>query len=335
MAELAEGRSHLILDEAHYLKHVSAERTRVTLGKNGYSRRIPTVYAASGTPVPRNPLEYWPVLSSLFPEVALQHGIRTASQFKEHFVVMRRFRIHDRWIEKPVGARNLEEFRHILDATMLRRTLDDVGVDVPTMFWQPLVLDASDVAPVEPLSREQVEGAKFPLETFLSDPHVARYRRNVGEAKVKPVVEMLTQELAAGDEKVVVFAYHRSVLEGLRKGLGPFGVAYIDGSVSPTDRDQAIGRFQTDPKCRVFLGQNIACQTGITLHAAHRLVLVEPEWAEDVNVQLGQRVARIGSTFERCIGQRVCLAGTLDEWIVRQNLREGRLQTEMFEKEIV
>jgi SNF2 family DNA or RNA helicase len=82
----------------------------------------------------------------------------------------------------------------------------------------------------------------------------------------------------------------------------------------------------------VFLGQNIACQTGITLAAAHRVVLVEPDWTADVNFQLGQRVARIGSTAKRCIGQMIALAGTLDEAIVAQNERETRMAADLFRK---
>ncbi len=111
----------------------------------------------------------------------------------------------------------------------------------------------------------------------------------------------------------------------LRAGLESFGVAYVDGDTCQAFRDERIDAFQMDPRTRVFLGQDTCCQEGITLTAARRVILVEPEWTAMKNYQLGKRVARIGQTAERCIGQLITLAGTLDEAIVAQNLRETRM----------
>jgi SWI/SNF-related matrix-associated actin-dependent regulator 1 of chromatin subfamily A len=165
------------------------------------------------------------------------------------------------------------------------------------------------------------------LADIAADPHVARMRRRLGELKVEPVVKLLTEQLEDSDEKIVVFAHHRNVLDGLGRGLSRagFGIMNVNGDTSPTARDTAIDMFQTEPSIRVFIGQNIACQTGITLTAARRVVLVEPDWTADVNLQLGKRIARIGQRAERCVGQLIALAGTLDEAIVAQNQREVRM----------
>jgi SWI/SNF-related matrix-associated actin-dependent regulator 1 of chromatin subfamily A len=158
-----------------------------------------------------------------------------------------------------------------------------------------------------------------------NDPFVARMRRRLGELKVAPVAEMLQSQLADSDEKIVVFAHHTGVLEALRELLKNFGVAFVDGNVRNTARDAAIDRFQSEPRCRVFLGQNIACQTGITLTQGKRVILVEPDWTGDVNYQLGKRVARIGQTSNRVLVQMIALSGTLDEAIVAQNKRETEM----------
>ena len=104
-----------------------------------------------------------------------------------------------------------------------------------------------------------------------------------------------------------------------------YGVAYVDGDVAARGRDLAIDRFQTDPSCRLFVGQNIACQTGVTLTAARRVFLVEPDWTGVVNHQLGHRVARIGQQARHCIAHVICLAGTIDEAIINRNMRELRM----------
>lgn len=327
----------LILDEAHYVKHATSKRAQILLGKNGYARRLPRVYAASGTPVSKNPLEFGTILLSLFPQVALAHGIKTLQDVRDRFCVIEPRYVRGKMIDKILPViRNEEEFKEILGAVMLRRTLDDVGIDVPEMDWQVVRLDGTEgVDQFDGFAahdRGWVNGALSNLEhgatpaDIANDPHVARLRRRLGELKVGPVAEMLSQQLDDSDEKVVVFAHHRTVLEGIVKVLGrDFEIAYIDGDTPQKTRDLAIDRFQTDPTCRVFIGQNIACQTGITLTAARRVVLVEPDWTADVNLQLGKRIARIGQRAERCVGQMIALAGTLDEGIVAHNQREVRL----------
>jgi SNF2 family DNA or RNA helicase len=151
-------------------------------------------------------------------------------------------------------------------------------------------------------------------------------RRRLGELKVAPVVELLKTQLAESDEKVVVFAHHRPVLEALRIALDDFGVEYIDGDTRY--RDEAIDRFRHAPGRRVFLGQNIACSTGmdgLQYSGARRVILVEPDWTPDVNLQLGKRVARMGAADGKIIVQMIALAGTLDEAIVAQNKRETEM----------
>lgn len=321
----------LILDEAHYCKHATSQRAQQLLGPNGYARRLATVWPASGTPVPKNAGEFWTVLSSLFPEVALEHGLRTHADFAARFCVMRGAWTRGKYVEKPLSGviNNEAEFKAILAKVMLVRTLDDVGIDVPTVDWQVLRLNGGAMPGF--FTGEGCGDVELALQMgedlalIATDPHVARMRRRLGELKVAPVAQMLASELADSDEKVVVFAHHTRVLESLRELLKSFGVAYIDGDVRDTARAREIDRFQDDPRTRVFLGQNIACQTGITLTAARRVVMVEPDWTAVVNQQLGHRVARIGQTARRCVVQMVALADTLDEAIVGQNAREVRM----------
>lgn len=334
---LLDGIDTLVLDEAHYCKHPTSQRSQLLLGKDGYSRRVPRVWLASGTPQPKNPRELFTQLCYLIPEVLSKHKVARLEDWTERFCVTRPVYVRGTRTEKVVGVRNAEELKEILSTVMLRRTLDDVGIDVPPLFWQTLRLDAEDarlaiipemgLVETHSIVAEAIRSGD--LESIAADPHVARMRRRLGELKVVPVAQMLTSQLADSDEKVVVFAHHHSVLKPLRELLGSFGVAYVDGDVGGRARDEAIDRFQSDPRTRVFLGQNIACQTGITLHAARRVVLVEPDWTAVTNEQLGKRVARIGQKATRCVAQMVALAGTLDEAIVGQCEREVRMAGEV------
>lgn len=330
-----DGVDALVLDEAHYCKHATSQRTKQLLGPDGYARRLPTVWAASGTPVPKHAAEFWTILSALFPEVVLKHGIRTSDDFIARFCVTSLIRTYGGRLERKARSGmliNAAEFRAILDEVMLVRTLADVGTDVPPLDVQVLRLDAEMTAE----ARKDIRGAfllasqyKGALADLEHEPYLAKHRRLLGEIKVGAVVSLLCKELCNSDEKLVVFTYHRSVLDALRTGLASFGVAYVDGDTSQWNRGANIDQFQTDPDCRVFIGQNIACQTGITLTAASRVILVEPEWTAAVNLQLAHRIRRIGQTSARCVVQMIALAGTLDEAIVAQNARETKMLLEL------
>lgn len=338
---LRDGVDGLILDEAHYLKHRTSQRAQFLLGKNGYARRLNTVWALSGTPQPRHPGELYTVMYGMFPEILREYNLARYGDWEQTFclTVPRQVR-RGKWINKVVGTRNMPLLREILGRVMLRRTLTDVGLTLPELEWQVLRLDGEDhylnstsIIPEElaPLVKALQEGRS--LAELAADPHTARARRKLGELKVKPALDMLRPQLEDSNEQIVVFAHHRSVLGELRAGLAKFGVSYVDGDTPQAERDRAIQTFQASAT-RVFLGQIIACQTGITLTASSRVVLVEPDWTAVVNAQAAHRVARIGQAAARCMVQMIALAGTLDEAIVAQNARETRIAAETFRKEV-
>jgi SWI/SNF-related matrix-associated actin-dependent regulator 1 of chromatin subfamily A len=135
----------LILDEAHYLKHGSARRTSILLGKDGYARRLPIVWPASGTPMPRNPAELWTLLASVFPWVLAKYGIRTRQQFTDRYCITRRVRGRGGvWRDKIVGnnPEHIDELRAMLSEIMQVR---EPGDDVPAIDWQILRLDSDQV----------------------------------------------------------------------------------------------------------------------------------------------------------------------------------------------
>jgi SWI/SNF-related matrix-associated actin-dependent regulator 1 of chromatin subfamily A len=319
------GYDTLIVDEAHYCKHADSKRAQIIFGRNGYARRIERNYLASGTPVPRHPGEFGTVLCSVFPEVALAHGLRTPADVAERFTTTRGSYVRGAWREKVVGIQNAEEFRAILGEVMLRRTVEEVGLDVPQIFYQSLSLDG-DIVDASPALRAMVEAGE------TSDAQVARYRRQVGEAKIQPVVDLLAAQCGEGGQKIVVFAHHTNVLERLQEGLLRYGAEMVYGATLKGHRDYRVNNFREDPACQIFLGQNTAVGVGMDglQGVCDRVILVEPDWTATGNEQMIKRVARIGSSAKRVIAQFVSLAGTLDDWIVRQNVREVAMGQEMF-----
>lgn len=319
----------LALDEAHFLKHETSHRTKLILGTtDGVATRgwFKHVWPLSGTPMPRNPAEMYPVLRALWPERLKARGVSSYVNFLERFCQFR-------WTDhgpKVYGLKNVDDLRSLLHGVMLRRLTRDVMPDLPPLRWGVVSLTPLPGRSVDDLeaslSREQVE-AIYRGELPPVDENLARYRHAVGDAKAFAAAELVGDELDADPKaKRVVFAYHRSVLDALQTLLAKYGVERIDGSTPQDARSSAIDAFQNNAESRVFLGQLQACATGLDglQRATNHAVLVEPDWATDVNAQAGKRVSRIGSTLPG-LARMLSLAGTLDDAIVRNHYREVQM----------
>lgn len=312
----------LVIDEAHAYRTPSAKRTKYLLGKAGLARRVAHVWPASGTPMWKHPGNLWTIIASLFPEEAHRIGIRTSREWEQRFTTGY---LHPKWGWRTTGVRNADQLREVLSRIMIQRTLDDVGEDVPPIDWQLLPIDGPYPRYLSDKDRDPDGG----IDLDERDPELATMRRELGEIKAPIISELLRGEMEESEDKIVVFAHHRGVLGYLADALGRFGVSYVDGDTSDYQRAEAVEQFQTDPNQRVFLGQTHACKEVITLTAASRAIQVEPDWTANVNVQAAHRLRRIGQKRHVAF-QMVSLEGTLDQRIVRQNLRETRMEAEVF-----
>ena len=86
----------------------------------------------------------------------------------------------------------------------------------------------------------------------------------------------------------------------------------MDGSTTPKERDAAIARFQTDPVCRVFVGQIAACCEAIDLSAASTLWFVESSFTPAQMGQAAMRITNVGRK-RNCFVKVLTLEGTIDE----------------------
>lgn len=317
----------VILDEAHMLKHRDSKRSIEVLLKNAMLD-APFVWPASGTPMPRNPYELYPIVRAMWPgEMVRDLKIVSHDQWRERFTFWK----WNRFGPKVFATRNVQMLRDFLKGKLLRRRESEVLPELPPIRWTTFPLSVEPeteqlaFAATEGLDRDAFEPDRVPASG------AALARKALGLLKVPYALELIAREMNdSPEEKRIVFAYHREVLHQLRIGFGPFGVAYIDGSTSLKDREIAERAFQTDPKVRVFVGQNEAAGLSLTLTAAHRVDLVEPDWRTDFNVQDGKRAHRFGqehSTFVRMLS----IADTLDEALVAQHYRETKMRAEVLE----
>ena len=324
--------SHLVLDEAHHLSANAAGkvamRARLLLGKDGYAHRIPVVWLASGTPMLRHPGSLWIVMAAVFGSYLKPLGIKTADDWYNRFTSYTWEPSQYGPPERRVwGGKNEGELTALLQQIMLRRSLEDTGMEVPPLSWVPLTVDVPLDLGMEPnellgasrLIREWIDGK---VDEITETPALGRLRHDLGLAKVPGVVEYVRETILQADEQVAIFAHHLDVLDALEKEL-PDSVR-VDGSVSDKRAWRHIEAFNNG-SVPVFLGQNHAVKEGIPLHAANTALLVEPDWVAVVNHQLSQRIVAVGQSTPKTV-MMVATANSIDEAIVRQHIRETEMQ---------
>jgi hypothetical protein len=149
---------------------------------------------------------------------------------------------------------------------------------------------------------------------------LARVRRNLGLVKSSFCAKFILDELEdekdmvpENQTKTVVFAHHKEVIQRIfteAEQRMPGAFLVYDGSVKPTDRQKIIDRFQEEDSVRGII-ISLAGATGITLTAAARMRVVEPDWTPSNMIQIEDRIWRIGQERNVDIGY-LSVAGTLD-----------------------
>lgn len=306
----------VILDEAHYCKSPGAKRTRRALK---LAAQAPRAWLLSGTPMPNgDPREIYPAIRFLWPNTLVDLGLRNAEDW------------FDRWcIWRPgvygptvMGIRDASALRAILRGFMLRRTLDDVRLDLPPLRIDLQLLDYNH--DIDRLL--EAEGVDTSGDQTAGS---ATVRRVLGEYKAPLIAEQIVKELRdKAYARIVVLAYHHSVMDALRNAFEAEGFVVVgfDGRTPPSARQRAIDTFQGG-EADVFLAQQTAAGVAINLTAANEIVLVEPSWSPEDNFQAIKRVHRIGQS-NPCRARIFAVAGTLDEAIQATLIRKTRMLAE-------
>lgn len=309
------GPKVVVLDECHYIKNRQAQRTKAV---RTLCNRVPHLIALSGTPITNRPMEAFQAVNLLAPEL-----------FPSFWKYAQRYcgAQHNGFGWDFTGATNTEELHQRLTGSiMIRRLKKDVLKDLP--------LKVRTVVPLNDLQGlAQYRAEKARLQAWLQELKTqARHnekamkqsmaaamtmfeklKQAAVKAKMKSVLGWIHDYLETED-KLVIFAHHRVVVEQLMKELAPYSPVKVDGGVTGPNRQAAVDRFQTDPTCRVFVGTEAACE-GITLTAANATAFVELWWTPGKHDQAEDRVHRIGQERDSVSAYYLIAEGTIEETI--------------------
>jgi SWI/SNF-related matrix-associated actin-dependent regulator 1 of chromatin subfamily A len=325
--------SLLVLDECHFLKSVGAGRTHAVLAKGGLIHAAYRTWALSGTPAPNNVSELYPLLrcfgrwGASYNDFVARFCTTRPSPHPPGYAIC--------------GHKDIQGFRALVAPVILRRRKKEVMKDLPAVTFSEVTVEAAPVdehaafpnfmfTGREQELRDKLTADRATIEKLVASPDplpglaasaksVSTLRRYVGLQKVPAVIDLVKDELDSGLDKVIIFAIHRDVVEGLRKGLQKYGAVTVYGGTPPVKRDHNIARFMTEKKCRVFIAHPTAV-IGTNLTSACIVLMLECDWVPGNNAQAIDRAIRIGQTRPVLV-RYVVLAGDEMDRRVQQVLR--------------
>ena len=304
---------YTVLDEGQFIKNPDAKVAQTCFALRAQHRIVLT-----GTPLENRQLDLWSIFRFLLPGL-----LGSRSSFEAALTTNR--------------VETLTRLRAQLAPFILRRTKTEVAQELPPKVEMDLICPLTDVQRTE-YARICSEG----LERLGDDVGTAMREKSFGflalltrlrqtccdpdmlpwlnaplsdSGKLNLLLEKLAEVVGSG-HKVVIFSQFVMLLDRVRTALSQQfpELPRYELTGMTLDRMKPVQSFQQAQGAAVMLVSLKAAGTGITLHAADYVFLLDPWWNPAVEAQAVDRVHRIGQTNTVFV-YRMVTAGTIEERI--------------------
>ena len=304
---------YAILDEGQFIKNPDAKVTQACFALKAEHRIVMT-----GTPLENRQLDLWSIFRYLLPGLLGSRAGFESALVQDRDGTMNRLR------------RQVAPF-------ILRRTKNEVATELPPKVEMDLLCPLTEVQRAE-YARICTEGLarlgediglalrekSFGFLALLTrlrqvccDPDLLPWINSPlsDSGKLQLLIEKL-QEVVASGHKVVIFSQFVTLLDRVRSALVATypDLPRYEITGMTVDRQKPVKDFQSAQGAAAMLVSLKAAGTGITLHAADYVFLLDPWWNPAVEDQAIDRVHRIGQTNTVFV-YRMITAGTIEERI--------------------
>ena len=304
---------YAILDEGQFIKNPDAKVTHACQAIRARHR-----FVLSGTPLENRQLDLWSIFRFLLPGLLGTRAGFEAALLRDRDGTVERLRVQ-------------------IAPFVLRRTKDEVAKELPAKVVMDLRCPLTDAQRIEyaKICDEGLRrlgsdlGSAMREKSFSLFALLTRLRQACCDPDLLPWVKAGTEEsgklnilvaklaeVLAGGHKVVIFSQFVMFLDRVREVLAAQfpDVARYELTGGTIDRQKPVQQFQNAPGRAIMLVSLKAAGTGITLHAADYVFLLDPWWNPAVEDQAIDRVHRLGQTNPVFV-YRLMTAGTIEERI--------------------
>lgn len=329
-------KGSVLLDESHRVKNPEAKMTKALLGwaeskrekvmtapvvttYEGILDKVNYVYIMSGTPIANKPEDAWSQLRMLGVPY-----LGSFDSFKNYFSEYDR----EEQIRKNV---NLEVLKNIVTRCSIRR-LKEFCLDLPPKTYQTNEVELEkrqrkmyetlkeqlrlEILRAGEMSQLEITNAfvkLLRLAQMASNPLLLTENYNYRDSAKFKEIEELVDEIVENGHKVVLWTSFKLNVKCLEDMFQKYNPVYITGDVKPIDRADIVHKFQTDPKCSVFIGDS-AARESITLTAASYAIYLDRDFNLVTWIQSQDRIHRNGQD-KNCTIIKIIAKNTIDEKI--------------------
>jgi hypothetical protein len=332
----------MIVDEAHFIKNKSSQRSQLALTLSERIRkRTPDalLMALTGTPLINDIEDFtaiWQFLGWIDETKPLgalmdaledtgltpaDRGFRSAARASVIAQgIVRRRKVE---VAADIPARRIADLPVELDdaeGRSIRKAEQDLADRLVRQYDRAALLRDSSEA-VEGIDEVLVRRIARSEREKSSGPdtgeNVFSMMRRIGQAKAGLAADYAVQ-LAHSVGKVVFFAKHIDVMDAAEETFAKRGLRYasIRGEQTARVRQKNLDAFVNDPDVAVAVCSLTAAGVGLNLQVASNVVLAELSWTDAEQTQAIDRVHRIGQT-EPVTAWRIIAAQTLDSKIAQ------------------
>jgi superfamily II DNA or RNA helicase len=310
----------MIIDEAHFIKNKSSQRSRNALDLSRQIRERmtrPLLMALTGTPLINDIEDFlaiweflgWITGTEVGPDLlhALEANGMTpvdpgfypaARQSVIEMGVVRRRKVD---VAKDIPARRIADVPVELEGALgssVREAERKLAQRLVKRYWSAVAArkDTTETAEIDPTIIRQVCARELrDSDDNSTGENVFAMMRRIGRAKADPAADF-TAQLSRNAGKVVLFAKHIEVMDAAERLFAKRGIGYssIRGDQTTRVRQENIDAFVNDENIHVIVCSLTAAGVGINLQVSSNVVLAELSWTAAEQTQAIDRVHRIG-----------------------------------------
>lgn len=288
----------IILDEGQRIKNYESKTSKAVK-----SLKSPYALVLSGTPLENRLEDLFSIVNFVDNRI-----LGPAFQFFEDYQLT-----DDKG--KFSGYKNLDKLREKLKPVLLRRTRKDVLPELPALSEQTRLIPPTE----EQLSIDAA--CRRTMQSIIGKRHISemdllRLRKAMtssrmaadsaslvdsqldgASGKLDEIEELMPQLLVEKDSKILIFSEWNGMLDKIGATLDKTGISYsrVDGSLSSTQKENAVTNFNNDPTVNILLCSNTA-GTGLNLQAADTVINIDLPWNPAKLEQRAARAHRFGQT---------------------------------------
>ncbi len=319
----------VVLDEAHYVKNVSAARTAAV---RALTRDF--TIALTGTPLENHLGELYSLVDVTLPGV-----FGSEQMFRERF---------RRPIEVEGDKERLDALGRLLSPFLLRRTRASVLAELPPREEIVETLSFSDeehkryralreaallsfgskkkerAKPKDAELRIALFAALTRLRQLACDPRLVDASYDGATTKVTRVVELVSQIKDEGAH-VLVYSQFAELVKLIARALREAGIEplVLTGETRQDARQQIVDTFQSGTHA-ALCASLMAGGVGLNLTRASHVIHVDPWWNPAAEEQATSRAHRMGQT-EPVTVVRLITKGTIEEAVLKMHAEKRSL----------